>query len=309
MAGITIEELIGDEKDKLKLQLLSGEEGLEREISVSDINRPGLALSGYFDRLSWERIQLIGRTEMEYLKGLPENQWTKNLERLCSYDIPCFIIAHDLDEPQPFHHIIVSHGIPLLKSPFATTKLISELSVYLDEKFAPRTNMHGVLVDVYGIGMLLLGKSGIGKSECALDLVERGHRLVADDVVEIKLIAGKVLMGSESQLLGHHMEIRGLGIINVRDLFGIRSIRKRKHIEVAVYLEEWDSSMEPERLGLDEKTCEILGMTIPRVTIPVQPGRNIAVIVETAAINQRSKLLGTNAPAEFNKKLLDRMKR
>jgi len=307
VAGITVEELVGDEEDRLKLRLISGEEGLGRKITISDINRPGLALAGYFDYFAWERIQVVGRTEMEYLKGLPENIWTKNLERLCSYDIPCFIIARDLDEPSLFRQITIKSRVPLLKSPLATTKLISDLSVYLDEKFAPRTSMHGVLVDVFGIGMLLLGKSGIGKSECALELVERGHRLVADDVVEIKLIAGKVLMGNKSPLIGHHMEIRGLGIINVRDLFGIRSIRERKHIEVAVLLEEWDSSMEPDRLGLDEETHEILGVSIPKVTIPVRPGRSIAVIVEAAAINHRSKLLGLNAPVEFSKRLLERI--
>lgn len=310
MESISVKELIRDEEDKLKLRLLSlDHEGLERKISVSDINRPGLALGGYFGRLAWERIQLIGRTEMEYLKSLPENIWTKNLEKLCSYSIPCFIIAHDLDEPQPFHRIILEKEIPLLKSPLATTKLISDLSVYLDEKFAPRTSKHGVLVDVFGIGILLLGKSGIGKSECALDLVERSHRLVADDVVEIKLIAGKVLMGSESKLIGHHMEIRGLGIINVRDLFGIRSIRMRKHIELAVFLEELEGSRQPDRLGLDEETHEILGVKIPKVTIPVRPGRSIAVIIEAAAINFRSKRLGINAPADFNKKLLTQLQR
>ncbi|NTV52987.1 MAG: HPr(Ser) kinase/phosphatase, partial [Candidatus Firestonebacteria bacterium] len=248
MINLRLEELYLEQKDKLTLELVAGENGLQHKITVPDINRPGLALAGYFDYFAYERIQVLGRTELSFLQGLGTQRVREIFEKLLQWDVCCFIITQGLEPPLELMETSVDKDVAIFTSLMPTTKLIADLTIYLEDKLAPETSLHGTLVDVYGIGALILGKSGIGKSECALDLVERGHRLVADDLVDIKRTAERILMGSGPELIRHHMEIRGLGIINIKNLFGIGAIRDRKRIELVINIEEWDENKEYDRL-------------------------------------------------------------
>jgi len=304
MINLRVEELYIEQKEKLSLELVAGQEGLQRKIAVPDINRPGLALAGYFDYFAFERIQVLGRTELSYLQGLDQDKVRESVRKLLEWDVCCFVITQGLEPPEELFRAVEGKHVSVLKSLMPTTKLIADLTIYLEDKLAPETSLHGTLVDVYGIGALILGKSGIGKSECALDLVERGHRLVADDLVDIKRTAERILMGSGPELIRHHMEIRGLGIINIKNLFGIGAIRDRKRVELVINIEEWDENKEYDRLGLDELTYTILDVELPRIIIPVRPGRNLSIIIEVAAMNQRLKKSGYHTAREFNKTLI-----
>lgn len=307
MINLLVEEFYIEEKQKLSLELVAGREGLSRKITVPDINRPGLALAGYFDYFAFERIQVLGRTELSFLKGLGQEKTQEIFFHLLQWDVCCFIITQGMEPPPELMRAVEGKHIPIFKSLMPTTKLIADLTIYLEDKLAPETSLHGTLVDVYGIGALILGKSGIGKSECALDLVERGHRLVADDLVDIKRTAERILMGFGPELIRHHMEIRGLGIINIKNLFGIGAIRDRKRVELVITIEEWDENKEYDRLGLDELTYAILDIELPRIIIPVRPGRNLSIIIEVAAMNQRLKKSGQHTAKEFNKNLISWM--
>lgn len=307
MINLLVEEFYLEEKQKLSLELIVGREGLSRKITVPDINRPGLALAGYFDYFAFERIQVLGRTELSFLKGLGQEKAHSIFKKLMEWDVCCFIITQGLEPPDELLQVVEGKNVPVFKSLMPTTKLIADLTIYLEDKLAPETSLHGTLVDVYGIGALILGKSGIGKSECALDLVERGHRLVADDLVDIKRTAERILMGSGPELIRHHMEIRGLGIINIKNLFGIGAIRDRKRVELVITIEEWDEEKEYDRLGLDELTYSVLDIELPRIIIPVRPGRNLSIIIEVAAMNQRLKKSGHHTAKEFNKTLISWM--
>ncbi|MGQ9629799.1 MAG: HPr(Ser) kinase/phosphatase [bacterium] len=304
---ITVRKFMEDERGRLGLSLVAGANGLDKRITVVDVNRPGLALAGYFEHFAFERIQVMGRTEIAYIEQLDEATRTKILRRLCSFDIPCIIVSRNLRPPQALIEATEERRIPVLNSSMPTPKLISELSVYLDEIFAPETSLHGVLVEVYGIGVLILGESGVGKSECALELVERGHRLITDDVVDIKLISGKILVGSGNELIKHHMEIRGIGIIDIRMLFGAGSVRENKRIELVIALEEWRPDKEYDRIGTKEETFTILGVELPKITIPIRPGRNVSILVEIAALNQRLKMMGFHSAREFSNQLVARI--
>jgi HPr kinase/phosphorylase len=304
MMNLRVEELYIEQKDKLSLELVAGQEGLQRKIAVPDINRPGLALAGYYDYFAFERIQVLGRTELSYLQGLGEEKVREIFRKLLEWDVCCFVITQGLEPPAELLRAVEGKHVAVFKSLMPTTKLIADLTIFLEDKLAPETSLHGTLVDVYGIGALILGKSGIGKSECALDLVERGHRLVADDLVDIKRTAEGILMGSGPELIRHHMEIRGLGIINIKNLFGIGAIRDRKRVELVINIEEWDENKEYDRLGLDELTYTILDVELPRIVIPVRPGRNLSIIIEVAAMNQRLKKSGYHTAREFNKTLI-----
>jgi HPr kinase/phosphorylase len=304
MINLRLEELFLEQKDKLTLELVGGQNGLAHRITVPDINRPGLALAGYFDYFAYERIQVLGRTELSFLQGLGTDRVREIFEKLLQWDVCCFIITQGLEPPRELMEASVDKDVAIFTSLMPTTKLIADLTIYLEDKLAPETSLHGTLVDVYGIGALILGKSGIGKSECALDLVERGHRLVADDLVDIKRTAERILMGSGPELIRHHMEIRGLGIINIKNLFGIGAIRDRKRIELVINIEEWDENKEYDRLGLDELVYNILDVELPRIIIPVRPGRNLSIIIEVAAMNQRLKKSGYHTAREFNKTLI-----
>jgi len=307
MKEITVEQLLNEQREALKLELVAGEKGLKKTITTSDINRPGLALAGYFDYFAYQRIQVFGRTELSFFATLEENRLRKVLETMFSYDLRCLIVTLQQEIPHPLREQAERKAVPLLRTSLATTKLVSSLAHYLEDKFAPETSIHGVLMDVYGVGILILGKSGVGKSELALDLVERGHRLVADDVVYIKRKEDGSLVGQGSGLIKHHMDVRGLGIIDVPKLFGVGAVRNRKPLGLVICLEDWDQNKDYERLGWEQETYTILDISLPKLTIPVRPGRNLSIIIEAAALNDRLKRMGHDTVQELEKRLLEAM--
>ncbi len=300
MKKISVEVFYQEAKERLRLSLLSGGKDMVRHsVSGVDINRMGMALTGYLKWFPHERIQVLGKTECGYLATLPAAKRLSALSRIVTSKLPCIIVTHRMKAPAELLRLARREEVPVFSTPLPTTRLISEVSVYLEEKFAPETTVHGTLLDVYGVGVLILGQSGIGKSECALDLVERGHRLVADDLVYIKRLSNHILMGSRSEIIKHHMEIRGLGIINIESLFGVGAIRDKKRIELVIRLEEWDPRKEYERLGLTPAKYRIFEEEVPMCVIPVRPGRNLAVIIEVASMNHRQMKLGYFTAQEF----------
>lgn len=307
MNQITVARLFEDRKDAFEFEPLSS--GLDSEVSitVSDINRPGLAMAGYTGNFLSERIQVMGETEHGLLASYSDAEQEVAMDRLFQFQVPCIVVTKDLGVPDSFLRRAEEKRIPVLGTPMSTTPFIHELTAYLDQIFAPTTTTHGSLVDVYGVGLLFTGPSGIGKSECALDLIERGHRLVADDVVTIQRRHENVLIGSANKVLGHHIEIRGVGIIDLQKVFGIRAIRFQKRVEVEVHLQKWIEGMDYERTGLEDHLTTILGVQIPLVTVPIYPGKNITVIAETIALNYLVKAYGFDAALEFDKKLSEIM--
>ncbi|KMM63468.1 serine kinase [Bacillus glycinifermentans] len=294
-----------DVMDKFKLELISGEEGINRPITMSDLSRPGLEMAGYFTYYPKERVQLLGKTEITFFEKLPEEEKKQRMLSLCTEITPAIILSRDLPIPQELIEASEQNGVPVLRSPMKTTRLSSRLTNFLESQLAPTTAIHGVLVDVYGVGVLIIGKSGVGKSETALELVKRGHRLVADDCVEIRQEDQDTLIGSAPELIEHLLEIRGLGIINVMTLFGAGAVRSFKRITLVMSLELWEQGKQYDRLGLDEEKMRIIDTEIPKLTIPVRPGRNLAVIIEVAAMNFRLKRMGLNAAEQFTNKLAD----
>lgn len=307
ISSLSVKTLFEDNKKRLQLELISQKGSFKKQITEKELHRPGLALAGYVDLFTFHRVQICGNTEITYLNKLASNQRIKAMEKVATFDIPCFIVSGDNPVPDELIQVANQHKISVFKTPFATTKLIQLLGDYLDEQFAPRVIVHGSLVDVYGIGLLFTGKSGIGKSEVALDLVARGHRLVADDVVTVARRTGGVLIGRGNLRLGYHMEIRGLGIIDVQAIYGIRGIRRQKRVEVQVELVEWDNSQKYERLGLEDDYIEILGEKIPLIRLPIYPGKNITVIAEVIALNQLLKLYGHHSAKIFEKGLSEKV--
>ncbi|TDI86861.1 MAG: HPr kinase/phosphorylase [Caldithrix sp.] len=307
MEKLTIEKFYLDNKEKLKLNLFNNDASFNRVIEEADLHRPGLALSGFVDVFTFKRIQIIGNTENAYLKKLSATERKKAIEILLSFKLPCIIITHNNKPPAELVNYANQKGVTIFKSPLQTTKLMHLISDYMDDVFAPSITVHGSLVDVYGIGVLFTGRSGIGKSEITLDLVERGHRLVADDVVQISRKAEGILIGEAAEMLQHHLEIRGLGIVDVRSIFGIRSIRLHKRVEVEVQLEEWNQDEEYERVGLQELTSKILEVEVPAIKLPIFSGKNITVIAEAIALDQLLKIHGHYPAKAFNDKLLKRM--
>jgi len=307
MPALTIQEILGEKEAGLDLELLAGEAGLDHVVQIPRIQKPGLALAGYTTNLHPDRIQVLGSTELSYLEQLPVAVAQKNLAKLCSLGIACFIITKGQSPPEMLVKATSAEGIPLLRTHHQSSTFISLITQFLEERLLPSTTVHGVLVDVLGVGVLLIGSSGIGKSECALDLVLRGHRLVADDVVKVRMKLPAVLFGEGLDLLHYHMEIRGLGIINIKHLFGVAAIRERKKIDLALELVEWEDDQEYDRLGLEEEKYSVLGLDIPLLRIPVRPGRNITSIVEVAARNQLLKEMGYFSAVEFQDRLEKRM--
>jgi len=301
--------LLSEEAERLQLKVLSEEEGLDRRITSPRIQKPGLALAGYFAQIRAERIQVLGNTELSYLVSLPSERRTEVLEAICQISVSCFILTKSLPPPPELISTGNSYHIPILQSSLQSSIFIRQISAYMEEKLALETSIHGVLMDIYGRGVLLLGKSSIGKSECALDLIVRGHRLISDDMVNIKLLPPDVLIGSGPELIRYHMELRGLGIINIKDLFGVAAVRYRQQIELAVVMEEWKKEYEYDRLGLEESTISILGVDIPLIKMPVAPGRNMAIIIEVAARNQLLKESGYYSARHFDQKVIDVLKR
>jgi len=304
MAYVTVK----DAQEKLFLELCAGGAGIEREIHTSDISRPGLEMAGYFNYYLADRVQLLGKTELSFFANLNEVERIDRMKRLCSETTPAIIVAHEMEVPIELIEAAESQGIPVLKTDVPTTRFSGMLTNYLSGRLAPMTAIHGVLVDVYGIGILITGKSGVGKSETALELVKRGHRLVADDLVEIRQVAKNVLIGNAPKLLEHMLEIRGVGIVDMMTLFGASAVKSDKRILIIIDLEFWDQDKIYDRLGIDEEKMKIMDSELTKLTVPVRPGRNLSVIIEVAAMDYRMKKLGVNAAEEFTKKLADEIK-
>lgn len=305
--GITVEEFFTEMRDPLRLDLVGGEVGMKNLIKVAEVNRPGLALAGYFEYFARNRVQVLGKVELTYTKTLSARQRAAKYRELMAQKIPTLIIARHFIPPEELLAEAEKARVPILRSPLITMKLVNRVTLYLEDKFAPTVTMSGNLMEVFGVGVLILGKSGVGKSECALSLIKRGHRLITDDVVKIKLEDNRQLIGAGSTVTRHHMEIRGLGIINVQTLFGAGCVRDSKRIDVVISLEEWDSSKEYERLGLEDHSVDILGVRLSHLVIPVRPGRDIGLLVETASLNQRLKWMGMHSARDFNQNLLDQL--
>ncbi|NQS99266.1 MAG: HPr kinase/phosphorylase [candidate division Zixibacteria bacterium] len=297
---LSVKQFFEDNQDRLNLHLDIGASGLKRKITEKDIHRPGLALAGFVELFAFHRVQVLGNTEILFLNKLNDADRIEALKRIFQFQIPCIIITYNNPVPQEIVKLADANEVPVFRTPLSTSDLTHLLIDYLDDQFAPLTIIHGSLVDVYGTGMLFTGRSGIGKSEIALDLVERGHRLVSDDVVQITRKAEGVLIGSGTEMLKHFMEIRGVGIIDIRRMFGIRAIRLQKRIEMEIELAEWDGNEDYERLGLEEQKKKILGVSIQYVRLPIFPGRNIAVIAESLALNLHLKVYGFHPAREFN---------
>ena len=298
------------EHDTLNLKCLAGRPGLVRPITVPEVDRPGLALTGFFDKFAHRRVQIFGRGENAYLAKLESEGKIDNLKKIFSYGPPCCIFTHGFEPIPTFMDLANSTDCPVLNTGLSSSEFSARIIRVLSNIFAPHATIHGVLVEVYGIGALITGDSGVGKSETALALIERGHRLVADDVVQIRCVSGNFIYGKGASVVtSHHMEIRGLGIINIAHLFGVGAIRDEKRIEMVVELEEWDSAKVYDRIGSGENKIDLLGVKVPSLVIPIKPGRNIAIIIETAAMNERLKNLGYNPEQEFNKNVMNWLER
>lgn len=306
-SSISLSEMLDDVEYGLALTLLTGAEALAKKINSPRIQKPGLALAGYTEHLHPTRIQVLGNTEISYLLALSPEQAAKNLNNLCSFPISCFIITKGLTPPPQLLKEAEAANIPIFNTEHQSSTFISLITKYLEERLMPFTHIHGVLVDVVGVGILLTGKSGIGKSECALDLVIRGHRLVADDMVFIKKKMPASLVGQPEEALQHLMEIRGLGIINIKDLYGVSAIREKKIIDIQLELVEWENTLECDRLGIDDKSVNIMGVEIPHICIPVRPGRNLGSIIEVAARNFLLKGMGYHSARDFQERLMAKM--
>jgi HPr kinase/phosphorylase len=300
MAEITAKVLM----EEFELTLLNDEESVTfRPVTTSDISRPGMEMAGFFTYYPAKRIQLLGKTEMSFYEQLSKEDQVDRMVRLCTYDTPAIILSRGLQPPAELTEAADEVGVPVFSADMSTTRLSSKLTTFLESKLAPMTAMHGVLIDIYGIGVLITGSSGVGKSETALDLVRRGHRLVADDSVEIRQEQEGVLVGRSPELIRHLLEIRGLGIINVMTLFGAGAVRNEKRIGLSIDLEAWDQKKQYDRLGLDEEHLKVFETDLPKITVPVRPGRNLAVIIEVAAMNFRLKRMGINAAEQFSERL------
>jgi HPr kinase/phosphorylase len=291
--------------EKFNLELISGEEGINRPITTSDISRPGIEIAGYFNYYPAERIQLIGKTELSFFDRLNDADREYRMDQLCTDITPAIIVTRGMTIPNELIEASERESVPVMRTSMKTTRFSSRLTNYLESKLAPTTAVHGVLVDIYGIGVLITGKSGVGKSETALELVKRGHRLVADDCVEIRQEDQDTLVGHAPELIEHLLEIRGLGIINVMTLFGAGAVRSHKRITLVISLELWDPNKQYDRLGLDEEKMRIIDTDVTKLTVPVRPGRNLAVIIEVAAMNFRLKRMGVNAAEQFTHRLTD----
>jgi HPr kinase/phosphorylase len=302
--SITVGFFYNAAKERFKLtKLTEGDTCLDGIIKDPHIHRPGLALAGYTGLFTFNRVQILGNTEMRYLKQLSSEQRTKVLKKFFSFDIPAICITFSNKPSEEFMELANKRNIPVFITPLETTKFAYFINDFLDDQFSPQIAMHGSFVDVYGVGLLFYGRSGIGKSEIALDLIERGHRLVADDVVMISRKGDGILMGTGTELVKHFMEIRGLGIIDVRSVFGIRAIRFQKRVELLVHLEEWDSNKEYTRTGLDSENIDLLGVDLPFIRLPIFPGKNITVISEIIALNYLCKHYGYDAAKALSEKL------
>lgn len=289
--------------EKFQLEVVCGEDGINRPITTSDISRPGIEMAGYFAHYPAERVQLLGKTELSFFNQLTDADKKARMDMLCTDITPGIIISRGFEVPKELIAASEREAVPVMRSAVKTTRLSSNLTNYLESMLAPTTAIHGVLVDIYGVGVLITGKSGVGKSETALELVKRGHRLVADDCVEIRQEDQDTLVGKAPELIQHLLEIRGLGIINVMTLFGAGAVRIYKKVSLVVNLELWDQTKQYDRLGLEDEKMKIIDSEITKITVPVRPGRNLSVIIEVAAMNFRLKRMGMNAAEQFSSRL------
>ncbi len=307
MPRILIQELLDGVGVSLKLTLRAGNGGLERAIRVPRIQKPGLALTGYEEQLDVDRLLTLGGTEIDFLRAATGAQRTLAVETVMSASPACIIITRDLEPPDELVLACGRDHVPLMMTPLVSAELIAHVTQFLQDHLSPKKSLHGVLLEVLGVGVLLLGKSGIGKSEAALDMLVRGYRLVADDVVDVRRLGPNVLSGQGSGIIKHHMEIRGLGIINIKDLYGIGSVLEQHQIHLVIELREWSDDDVYDRLGVEEEDYSLLGEELPILRIPVRPGRNIATIIEVAARNQILKSLGVHSAQDFQAKLAERL--
>lgn len=291
-----------------ELEVVAGFQGIGRHVYTSDVNRPGLALSGYLDYFASDRVQILGNTEIHYMERLPASVLEYRLEGMFSFEIPAFILSRNLVPGRLLLDMCNRRGIPVLVSGLTTDELISRIIIFLAEEFAPTTELHATAVDCFGVGLLIVGAPGIGKSEIALELVERGHMLIADDLVRVKRIGEDQLMSFSNSQIEHCMEIRGVGIIDIKNIFGVGRVAESKTISLIVELEEWNEDIDYDRTGLTEDYVEIVNVKVPHLIIPVRPGRNMAIIVEVAALNHRLKELGVHSAEQLNERILSLMR-
>ncbi len=309
MAKISIQRLleINDEKSNpLKLRLVNNV-GLSNRISTYDVNRPGMVLFDYFEHFSFDRIQLFGMGEASYVCEMYQNNNSSTIDKIFEYNIPVFLFSNDITPPNGFIDKSTEHEVPIIISELNTSRIVHALINLLEDEFATSTTMHGVFIEVFGVGVFLKGKSGVGKSEATLELIERGHRLVADDSVEFKRLNDNVIVGKTNKVLKHNIEVRGIGIVDVARLSGMSAIRDRKKLELVILLEDWIEAKQYDRTGLDDHYENVLGINVPYLCIPVRPGRNVYILIETAAKNQRLKELGYHSAKELNNKMIQMM--
>lgn len=300
MKGVSIKKII----DKMGLEFFNSEVDVkERYVTIADVNRPALQLSGYFEHFEKDRIQIIGMVEYTYLQKLSNDQKLEMYQKFFSYNIPCMIFCRNLKPDDELLRIASENNTPILSTDYGTSTFMAELIYYLSEELAPCISIHGVLVDVYGEGLLITGESGIGKSEAALELIRRGHRLVSDDVVEIRKINENTLVGTAPDITRYFIELRGIGIIDVKTLFGVECVKEKQNIDLVIKLEDWKKENEYDRLGLEEEYTEFLGNKVVCHSLPIRPGRNLAVICEAAAVNHRQKKMGYNAAKELYRRV------
>ncbi|HIX63709.1 MAG TPA: HPr(Ser) kinase/phosphatase [Candidatus Mediterraneibacter colneyensis] len=298
--GIKLVEIV----EKMDLKNLTPEvDMVEKEVNVPDVNRPALQLTGFYDRFDSNRVQILGNVEYRYVQTLSEEQREETFDKLLQHPIPCIVFCRGLEPEQVFLEKAVKYGVPVFQTTKQTSDFTAEIIRWMNVRLAPCISIHGVLVDVYGVGVLIMGESGIGKSEAALELIKRGHRLVTDDVVEIRKVSDETLVGSAPDITKHFIELRGIGIVDVKSMFGVQSVRETQNIDLVITLEEWSRDKEYDRLGLEEEYTEFLGNKVVCHRIPIRPGRNLAIITESAAVNHRQKQMGYNAAQELYKRV------
>lgn len=306
---LTVGEWYTRHSEALQLRLLGPAVGFDRVIREPTINRPGLALSGFFAYFAFKRIQVLGSAEHSYLRSLTREEVRKRARELFSHSIPCLVISRAAKPPPALLEEAGAAGVAVFRTPMITMRFINAATILLESDFAPSMTEYGSMVDILGIGVMIRGSSGIGKSECVLGLIERGYSLVSDDMTRMRAIEGRDLIGTAPELTRHHMEVRGIGIINVAAIFGISSTRLEKRLDLVVTLKDWQELEEVDRIGLEQEFYEILGILVPHVTIPVRTGRDLARLIEVAALDQKLKSTGQNSAVEFNERLLRKMQK
>ena len=305
---VSVEHFHTQHAARLQLKLVAGQEGMGRLIREGAVNRLGMALTGFIKYFAFRRVQLIGKSEISYFQSLDSETRQARIRAILDRKIPCIVFSRDNRPPAIILKEAQKAKVPVFISPIPTPRLVNLITLCLEEDFAPTTSEHGSMVDIMGVGVLIRGESGVGKSECALGLVERGYSLVADDITRLRLLEGRELMATSAEVTRTFMEVRGIGIINVAAIFGGRAIRTEKRLDLVVTLEEWDKVEEIERTGLDQQFYEILGLKIPHVKLPIRPGRDLAGLVQVAALDQKMKTMGQFSALEFNEKLMSRLK-